>query len=180
MTSDLGLLLIRLTVGFLLFGHGTMKLFGWFGGSGLRATIAMMRSHLRLRPPEVWGALAGLTEVGGGILFGLGLLNPLGPLGIVAAMLVAIVLVHPDKLWAQNRGMELPLIYLISALAVGLIGPGAYSLDALLGTGLPEPVSLVIGIILVMTGVAFALASRAPASRATRTIQPEGSSPSRR
>src|SRR5258708_4885375 len=118
MASDLGLLLIRLTVGFLLFGHGAMKLFGWFGGHGLRATITMMGSHLRLRPAEIWGTLAGLTEVGGGILFGLGLLHPLGSLGIIAAMLVAIVLAHPDKLWNQNHGMELPLVYLISALAV--------------------------------------------------------------
>jgi putative oxidoreductase len=179
MASDVGLLLIRLSVGFLLFGHGAMKLFGWFGGGGLQATITMTGTHLRLRPATVWGTLAGLTEVGGGILFGLGLLNPLGSLGIIAAMLVAIVLVHPDKLWAQNRGMELPLVYLIAAVAVGLTGPGAYSLDSILGTKLPEPLSLVIGIIVVVIGVALALATRAPNTLPTTTARPEGPSLSR-
>jgi putative oxidoreductase len=168
-----------LTVGFLLFGHGAMKLFGWFGGGGLQATISMMGSHLRLRPPQLWGALAGLTEVGGGILFGLGLLDPLGSLGIIAAMLVAIVLVHPDKLWAQNRGMELPLVYAITALGVGLTGPGSYSLDALLGVSLPEPLTLVVGLVLVVLGVGLALATRAPASRAATPGRSEVLSPGR-
>src|SRR5437868_1578345 len=102
MTGDLGLLLVRLTVGFFIFGHGAMKLFGWFGGTGLRATTVTLGTQLRLRPAGLWGPLAGLTELGGGILFGLGLLAPLGAVAIVAAMLVASFGAHPGKLWAQN------------------------------------------------------------------------------
>ncbi|HKD76697.1 MAG TPA: DoxX family membrane protein, partial [Ktedonobacterales bacterium] len=34
MSIALGLLILRLAVGLLLIGHGTQKLFGWFGGKG--------------------------------------------------------------------------------------------------------------------------------------------------
>jgi putative oxidoreductase len=162
MTTDLGLLLVRLTVGFFLFGHGAMKLFGWFGGPGLKATTAGMGSHLRLRPAAMWRPLAGLTEVGGGVLFALGLLQPLGSLGIIAAMLVASVIAHPGKLWAQKGGMEFPLTNLVIALAIGLTGSGAYSLDAILGIALPEPLTLVVGLVLVLIGVEIAILTRAP------------------
>ena len=36
----IGRLLLRLSVGGFFFGHGTQKLFGWFGGNGLEATAA--------------------------------------------------------------------------------------------------------------------------------------------
>jgi putative oxidoreductase len=179
MASDWGLLLLRVVVGFLVFGHGAMKLFGWFGGPGLRATISGMGPRMRLRPAVVWGGLAVLTEVGGGLLFGLGLLSPLGSLGIIAAMLTAIVLAHWGKLWAMNHGMELPLTYLTIALAVGLTGPGAYSLDAALGIALPEPLTLVAGLVLVLLGLAVALVTRSPRPSATPSGQADRSVPSR-
>ena len=84
-----GLLILRLVLGLTFVGHGGQKLFGWFGGQGLKGTNMMME-RLSLRPTWLWGLLAGLSEFGGGALLALGLLNPLGSLGIIAAMLVAI------------------------------------------------------------------------------------------
>ncbi|HJP66949.1 MAG TPA: DoxX family membrane protein, partial [Actinomycetota bacterium] len=40
---DFGLLLIRVIIGLLLIGHGTQKLFGWFGGGGLAGTSSYFR-----------------------------------------------------------------------------------------------------------------------------------------
>jgi putative oxidoreductase len=39
---DIGIVLLRLTVGLVLAAHGSQKVFGWFGGYGLDGTGALM------------------------------------------------------------------------------------------------------------------------------------------
>ena len=46
---EIGLLIVRVVVGALLVGHGSQKLFGWFGGYGLKGTGGYMESF-GLRP----------------------------------------------------------------------------------------------------------------------------------
>ena len=46
---DLGRTILRGVVGPLMVGHGTQKLFGWFGGHGLEGTGGFFES-LGLRP----------------------------------------------------------------------------------------------------------------------------------
>ncbi len=150
-----GLLILRLVLGLAFVGHGSQKLFGWFGGGGLKGTTGMM-TRIGLRAPALWAVLAALAEFGGGLLLALGLLNPLGSLGIIAAMLVAISQVHWAKgFWNSKGGFEFPLINLAAALALALTGPGAYSLDAVMGIHLPQPATLLIGLALVILAVLF-------------------------
>ncbi|MCL4394620.1 MAG: DoxX family protein [Chloroflexi bacterium] len=159
MSLNLGMLILRVVLGVVFIGHGGQKLFGWFGGGGLKGTSAWIGS-MGMRPAWFWGLLAALSEFGGGVLTLLGLLNPLGPLGIAAAMLIAIVKVHLSKgFWASKGGYEFPVMNLAAALTVGLVGVGAYSLDGLLGFALPEPASTGVGIVLVVLGSIVALAS---------------------
>ncbi len=40
---DIGLLILRLTVGLTLAAQGTQKLFGWFGGTGLTPPVNSSR-----------------------------------------------------------------------------------------------------------------------------------------
>jgi putative oxidoreductase len=166
MSYDLGMLILRLVVGGLMIGHGTQKLFGWFGGHGLAKTSAFFGGALRLRPATLWTLLAGLTEAGGGLLLVLGLLSPLGSLGVIAPMLIAIMLVHWGRLWVIENGIEYDLVLIASALAVALVGPGAYSLDAAFGIALREPATLLVGLVLVIVGVVVVLVTRAPAAPA--------------
>jgi putative oxidoreductase len=157
---DLGLLILRLVLGFTFMGHGSQKLFGWFGGGGLQGTFGMT-NRMGMRPQWFWAVMAALSEFGGGLLTVLGLLTPLGSLGIIAAMLMAIVQVHWSKgFWNSKGGIEFPLINLTSALALGFTGPGRFSLDAALGLALPEPAAILIGLVLVILGVVVAIGTR--------------------
>lgn len=158
---DLGLLVLRVVVGALLVGHGAQKLFGWFGGPGLAAATGMFGGHLRLRPARFWAVVGSLTEIGGGLMVAAGLLWPLGPVAVVAAMLMALT-VHWPRFWAQDGGIEYPLVLLFAALAVGLTGPGSYALDSALSIQLPEPVSSIVGLVAAVLGVGVALVTRTP------------------
>ena len=131
-------LILRLTLGSLLAGHGAQKLFGWFGGHGLAATTQMLDSQ-GFRPARPWALLAGGGEFGGGLLTTLGLLSPLGPLGVMGSMIMAASKFHAGKpIWNTQGGPELPVTYLAMATALGVAGPGRYSLDKALGTCLPR------------------------------------------
>ena len=178
MFEDLGLLLVRLVVGGLLAGHGAQKLLGWFGGDGWSGTRDFFGGYLRLRPAGLWTALAIAAELGGGLLFALGLLNPIGTLGIIAAMLMALILAHWPRFWVTENGIEYPLVLLTVALAVALPGPGAYSLDAALGLTLPAPATLLGGLTAVLVGAVAALATRTrPVAEAGQASQVSNATP---
>ena len=162
MLTDSGLFVLRLVLGLIFMGHGAQKLFGWFGGPGLKGVTGWLGS-MRLRPAAFWAWVASLGEFGGGLLLVLGFLSPLGSLGIIAVMLTAIAYVHaPKGLWNTAGGYEYPLVIIAAAFALGLTGPGAYSLDAILGFRLPEPITFIIGLVAVVLGLVVAEVTRAP------------------
>lgn len=130
---DTILLITRLFFGLALAAHGAQKLAGWFGGHGLAGTAGFMEM-LGFRPGRPFAAAAGLAEVGGGLLLALGLFGPLGPAVMIMVMLVAALTVHvPHGFFAADNGVEMPLLYAAGALMLAFVGPGLYSLDALLG-----------------------------------------------
>jgi putative oxidoreductase len=151
---DAGLLLARMVFGLLMAAHGSQKLFGWFGGYGLAGTGGFFES-LGFRPGRFFAAAAGATELSAGLLVALGVLGPLGPALIVSVMIVAMATVHwQHGLFAQNNGIEVPLLYAVAAVAIALTGPGAYSLDGLLGVSWPSGVAWTALALGVLGGVA--------------------------
>ena len=83
---DIGLLLLRLTVGLTLAAHGTQKLFGWFGGPGLDAT-GQFFEMIGFTPSRRHALMAGLAETGGGLLLAVGLLPPVASALVFNVML---------------------------------------------------------------------------------------------
>ena len=135
--GNLAALILRAALGLLLAGHGSQKAFGWFNGPGLEGTSGFMEM-LGLRPGRPWAVLASLSEIGGGVLTVLGLLNSLGPLGVIGSMAFATTKAHWGKpIWVTEGGAELPVTNMAAATALMLNGPGKYSLDRALGIRLP-------------------------------------------
>jgi putative oxidoreductase len=133
--SSMGLarLLLRSVIGGLFVGHGTQKLFGWFGGGGLDATGEGFEK-IGLAPGRRNALAAGLAESGGGTLLALGLATPLAATVLVSVMLTAIRTVHwQNGPWATNGGYEYNLVLISALLGLVEVGPGRWSVDRALG-----------------------------------------------
>ena len=162
---SLGLLLLRLLLAGLLFGHSTQKLFGWFGGAGLAGTAPVF---------EGWGfvpgrrmvLLAALAEMAGVVSIATGLLVPGGCAVVVGTMTVAAAATAPNGFWAQKGGCEVPFCYGALAAILAFIGPGDWSLDRAFGlTGLS---GYVWGLVALVVGVA---AAAVPLTSRSRVLQ---------
>jgi putative oxidoreductase len=125
-----GILLLRLFVGVAFVGHGTQKLFGWFGGYGPKGTGGFMASQ-GYRAPVLMAIAAGLSEAAGGSLLALGFATPLAAAMLATVMINAIGSVTFKK--AFMLGSELELAYLTVAVSLAAIGPGRFSIDRAIG-----------------------------------------------
>jgi putative oxidoreductase len=125
-----GLLLLRVVVGLAFVGHGTQKLFGWFGGYGPQGTGGFFASQ-GYRAGVLMAIAAGLCETVGGLLLALGFATPL------AGALLAIVMINAIGSVTFKRafmlGSELEIAYLTIAVALAATGPGRFSLDRAIG-----------------------------------------------
>jgi putative oxidoreductase len=122
----------RLLVGGLFIGHGTQKLFGWFGGNP--QGTAQGFEQMGLRPGRRHAIAAGSAEAGGGALLALGLLTPLATAALSGVMITAIRKVHlRNGPWSSNGGYEYNLVLLAVLMGLADGGPGRASLDSALG-----------------------------------------------
>ncbi|HEY4409805.1 MAG TPA: DoxX family protein [Acidimicrobiia bacterium] len=128
LARDAALLAARLTVGFLMFGHGAQHLFGWWGGPGFDG-IAAGLGHIGYTPAHFFAALLGGSEVAGGVLLMLGLLTPLGAAAVIGVLTNAIVTVHWSHGAFAPNGFEYPLLLAVAAATLAFTGPGQLSVD---------------------------------------------------
>ncbi|MCC7076260.1 MAG: DoxX family protein [Acidimicrobiia bacterium] len=127
--ADTALLLLRVYFGTMMLAHGLNHIFGggripgagrWFESLGLR--------HGQF---QAW--MAALTEVGAGIMFAGGFLTPISAAGFVGLLTVAIVTHHRKHgFFIVKEGVEYALAICAVAVAIGLLGPGQWSVDAAL------------------------------------------------
>jgi putative oxidoreductase len=147
-------LLLRLVIGGLFIGHGTQKLFGWFGGPGLDGT-AQMFDRLGMRPGRRNAEAAGIAEAGGGAAIAAGFATPVAAAALTGTMLTAIKRVHWNAgPWVSNGGYEYNLVLIAALLTLVEIGPGRLSLDAALGTERCGPRWALLAALLGIVGAA--------------------------
>ena len=123
--SDFAKLLLRIALGVLVLLHGIAKLKG-----GLGPIQHMVIAHGW--PAWVaYGALIG--EVVGPLLLLAGFYARIGAVLIAINMLFAFLLVHMDQLTQLNAqggwALELQAMFLTTAFALALLGPGRYSVN---------------------------------------------------
>lgn len=118
---DLGLLILRIGLATVFLAHGGQKMFGWFGGPGLEATIAGMAKG---GIPAPLAFLAAFTEFFGGLAVLGGLLSRLASLGLLITMLVAIFGVHLKGGFFAPAGFEYAFALATMALTLIVMGPG--------------------------------------------------------
>ena len=128
--------ILRITLAVVMFPHGAQKVLGWFGGYGFRGT---MKYFTDSGIPAVFALLAIAAEFLGPLGLAVGLLTRVAAFGIACVMLVAIFTVHwPHGLfmnWYGNQkgeGFEYHLLALGIAIALVIVGAGAWSLDGAL------------------------------------------------
>jgi putative oxidoreductase len=125
MTEDIGRLVLRLTLGILILLHGLAKISGGVSG------ISGMLTGIGLPAGLAYGVYLG--EVLAPLLVILGFYARIGALIIVVNMLFAIGLVHMKDLFILTKtggwGIELQAFFLLTAVAVFLIGPGRYAVN---------------------------------------------------
>ena len=149
---DLGLLLLRLGAGSILMVHGYPKLFGGpekeisplassilgpdYAGtvkSGGQEAFANALRSMNVPEPEKAALASGLAEFGGGLALLLGAATGPAGLAVAANMAVASYKVHGKQGLASQGGYEFSALVGLCALALAMTGPGAISVDHLIG-----------------------------------------------
>ncbi len=130
LSGDLGKLVLRVSIAVLMLFHGFKKISGGIGGiKGLVVKGGF---------PEFLAYGVYVGEIIVPVLLILGLFTRLSAFVFAVTMGFAIALAYSGRMLAidaRTGGLmiELPLLYLLAALAVFFLGAGKYSLDSRLG-----------------------------------------------
>jgi putative oxidoreductase len=134
-TQDFGLLLLRIGLGVVLIAHGLQKLFGWWGGSGLHGFKNAL-TDVGYQHADILSYVSSGGEIVAGVLLVLGLFTPIAAAGALAFLingLLASASARPRSntfTYFLPDGHEYQISLIVMAVAVILVGPGRYGLDA--------------------------------------------------
>jgi len=129
-------LVLRLTLGIVLYPHAVQKLFGWFNGPGLAGEMHFMTKVVHL--PAYVAMLAIFVECGGMLLLFLGLGTRLAAIALFAQFIGMVLLVHFKngffmnwfgQLPAGGEGFEFHLLVFGLCVGIFLEGGGFFSID---------------------------------------------------
>jgi putative oxidoreductase len=130
--ANAGLLILRLSIGLMMIHHGQEKL------ADPATFAANYVAPLHLPFPLFFAQLAGFSELFGSWFVILGFLTPLGALALTGTMSVAAYQ-HILTSGLNIYVLELVVLYMGGSLAILLNGPGRFSFDAGIASGLLAP-----------------------------------------
>jgi len=140
-TDDWAQLILRVTLGVVMFPHGAQKLLGWFGGPGFAGTMSMFTDKMQI--PAVLAFLVIITESLGSVGLIVGFLTRLAAFGIFCIMVVAIAMVHWPNGFFMNwsgkqpgEGFEYHLLVIGIAIVLMIWGAGRSSVDRVVARGI--------------------------------------------
>ncbi|MEW6109598.1 MAG: DoxX family protein [Nitrospirota bacterium] len=127
-------LVLRLTLGGVIFAHGARKVLGWFGGAGAVKTILIFNESLGFSAPLSLLVMA--AEFLGSIALVFGLFTRISALAIAVNIGVCAYMNHLKNGFFMNwfgqqkgEGFEFHILIVGIALALIIKGGGALSLD---------------------------------------------------
>ena len=121
---------LRAALGLIFLAHGIQKVFGGFGGRGLRTFMYADPPFPWMWPGPIWMGAAAFAELIGGVMVLIGLFTRAGASAISMVMLTALFGVHWGNFFVQDRGIEFPFALLCMAVALIHTGGGRFSVDA--------------------------------------------------
>jgi putative oxidoreductase len=147
---DTALLVLRVVFGVFLAIHGLNKV-----RSGIAGTTAWF-TGIGMKWPGLQARLAAGTEIVAGLAFAVGLFTPLAAAAMVGVMVVATWVAHRSGgFFIYNNGWEYTVSIAVLAIAIGVSGPGKFSLDRALGL---EPAGWIGAAIVVILGLGGGIA----------------------
>jgi putative oxidoreductase len=127
-------LVLRLTLGLVMFPHGAQKLLGWYGGFGFSGTMGFFTETMHL--PWLIAFLVIIGESFGSVALLLGLLTRFTAASLAVIMLGAVTMVHLPHGFFMNwfgkqagEGYEYHLLVIGISLALLVTGAGKWSVD---------------------------------------------------
>jgi putative oxidoreductase len=149
---DFGLLILRVVVGGTMFAHGAQKAFGWWSGPGYDRWRSVV-GGMGFQPVGFWTAASVAAELSGGLLV-IGFLTPIVAAVLVAHTIVIIGQAHlPKGFFNTAGGFEFPLSLGAGAAALLFTGPGAASVDALIGFEVTATTSVILFVLAIAGGL---------------------------
>ena len=126
--TGIGVFLLRVTVGTILFVAGAGKALGWFGGIGMKTTLKYFKDESGIS--AFWAYVSTYAELIGGLLLIVGLFTRLSAFPLTINMLVAVIIVGTKNFFMG--GVAYPFTLMIGCLLILLSGPMQISIDNLL------------------------------------------------
>lgn len=132
-------LILRLTLGLVIFPHAAQKLFGWFNGPGLSGEMQYLTQTTGLS--TFTAVMVILVECGGTLLLLSGLATRIAAVGVMGLFIGMIVVVHYKSGFFMNwfaqgpagqEGFEYHLLVIGMCVALILTGGGRFSIDRLI------------------------------------------------